>query len=218
MPAPAASSLLICLSLTVFAWSTDRPNLWVFKPSFRFDDRVRHWSVTKNLTGRANHRHVFIIARLEPAPENRRGLLNRAGAAAASPLCRRNFAVPCPALGSRGTAMKKLLVAGLVAGCLIPFEAKAQHRAGDAALGAVSGAVVLGPVGAVAGALIGYTAGPAIAHSWGVGRSTSRSRTRRATQSAAATERQAAASPSPAVKTPEPATGQKAAPPVQGFE
>jgi hypothetical protein len=34
-------------------------------------------------------------------------------------------------------------------------------------LGALSGAVVLGPVGAVAGAVIGFTAGPAISHSWG---------------------------------------------------
>ena len=35
----------------------------------------------------------------------------------------------------------------------------AQERAGDAALGALSGAVVLGPVEAVAGAVIGLTAG-----------------------------------------------------------
>jgi hypothetical protein len=47
----------------------------------------------------------------------------------------------------------------------------AQERATDAALGAVSGAVVLGPVGAVAGALVGYTAGPSIAHSWHLRRS-----------------------------------------------
>jgi len=54
--------------------------------------------------------------------------------------------------------------------------ASAQHRAGDAALGAVSGAVVLGPVGAVAGAFIGYSAGPSIARSWGLDRSRSRQR------------------------------------------
>jgi len=42
----------------------------------------------------------------------------------------------------------------------------AQERAGDAAMGAVSGAVVLGPVGAVAGAVIGYTSGPAISRAW----------------------------------------------------
>ena len=54
---------------------------------------------------------------------------------------------------------------------LAPSVALAQHRAGDAALGAVSGAVVLGPVGAVAGAFIGYSAGPSIARSWGLDRS-----------------------------------------------
>src|SRR5256714_15500459 len=74
--------------------------------------------------------------------------------------------------------MKTLLVAALIAGSLISFEAKAQERAGDAALGAVSGAVVLGPIGAVAGAFIGYSAGPSIARSWGLDRSRS-SRVRR---------------------------------------
>jgi hypothetical protein len=42
-----------------------------------------------------------------------------------------------------------------------------ERRGGDAALGALSGAVVLGPIGAVAGAVVGYTAGPSIAHAWG---------------------------------------------------
>ena len=50
---------------------------------------------------------------------------------------------------------------------LVPSAALAQ-RAGDAALGAVAGAVVLGPVGAVAGAFVGYTAGPSISRSWGL--------------------------------------------------
>jgi hypothetical protein len=54
---------------------------------------------------------------------------------------------------------------------LSTLGALAQERAGDAALGALSGAVVLGPVGAVAGAVIGYTAGPSISHSWGLRRS-----------------------------------------------
>jgi hypothetical protein len=53
----------------------------------------------------------------------------------------------------------------------VPTRLGAQERAGDAALGVVSGAVVLGPIGAAAGALIGYTAGPAIARSWGIRRS-----------------------------------------------
>src|ERR1700748_2755507 len=46
-----------------------------------------------------------------------------------------------------------------------------EHRGGDAALGALSGAVVFGPVGAIAGAAVGYAAGPSIAHSWGFRRS-----------------------------------------------
>lgn len=67
--------------------------------------------------------------------------------------------------------MKKLLILAVIAGSFVSLEAKAQERAGSAAIGAVSGAVVLGPIGAVAGALIGFTAGPAIARSWSVGRS-----------------------------------------------
>jgi hypothetical protein len=63
--------------------------------------------------------------------------------------------------------MKKPLAAAVVALSFGPAGVLAQERAGDAALGALSGAVVLGPVGAVAGAVIGFTAGPAISHSWG---------------------------------------------------
>jgi hypothetical protein len=64
--------------------------------------------------------------------------------------------------------MKKVLITAVVLLACVPASAVAQERAGSAALGAVSGAVVLGPVGAVAGAVIGYTAGPSIARSWGV--------------------------------------------------
>jgi hypothetical protein len=69
--------------------------------------------------------------------------------------------------------MKRILAAAAVALCFASSAAMAQERVGSAALGALSGAVVLGPIGAVAGAAIGYTAGPAIARSWGVGRSSS---------------------------------------------
>jgi hypothetical protein len=117
-----------------------------------------------------------------------------------------------------------LLVAAVIAGSLISFEARAGDRVGDAALGAVSGAVVLGPVGAVAGALIGYTAGPSIARSWGIGRSASRSRARRETQAMSGTQepgtqQQAAASvvSSSPVRNPDTPAG-KRPPPVQGFE
>jgi hypothetical protein len=65
--------------------------------------------------------------------------------------------------------MRGRLAAAMIAVALTSSAALAQERMGDAALGAVSGAVVLGPVGAAAGAVIGYTAGPAIARSWGIG-------------------------------------------------
>src|SRR6516164_7749330 len=64
--------------------------------------------------------------------------------------------------------MNKALVPAIVFLACAPAAAVAQERAGDAALGAVSGAVVLGPIGAVAGALVGYTAGPSISHAWGL--------------------------------------------------
>ena len=69
-----------------------------------------------------------------------------------------------------GYRMKKVAVAAVIAIC-VPSPTLADERVGDAALGAVSGAVVLGPIGAVAGAAIGYTAGPAIANAWGLRRS-----------------------------------------------
>jgi hypothetical protein len=121
---------------------------------------------------------------------------------------------------TQGSVMKRLLVAAVVAGSLISYGARAQERAGSAALGAVSGAVVLGPVGAVAGAFIGYTAGPSIAHSWGVGRSASRPRARRTVQASTVPEQQAAvrATPLPAVKPAEAVVAGKSVPPVQGFD
>src|SRR3569833_4260109 len=64
--------------------------------------------------------------------------------------------------------MPKALITAVALLACVPVSAVAQERAGDAALGAVSGAAVLGPGGAVAGALFGYTAGPSIARSWGV--------------------------------------------------
>jgi hypothetical protein len=64
-------------------------------------------------------------------------------------------------------SMKNPLAVAVVALSFAPSCVVGQERSGDAALGALSGAVVLGPVGAVAGAVIGFTAGPAISHSWG---------------------------------------------------
>jgi len=69
----------------------------------------------------------------------------------------------------------------LLALALVSSAATAQERAGDAALGAVSGAVVLGPIGAVAGAFVGYAAGPSIANAWGLRRSNPHRHVRRST-------------------------------------
>jgi hypothetical protein len=129
--------------------------------------------------------------------------------------------------------MKKLLVAAVIAGSCYSLEANAQERAGSAAIGAVSGAVVLGPVGAVAGALIGFTAGPAIARSWGVGHSASRSRLQQTRQATAGPQEAAVRGtplplPKPAeafalknaqqtARAPEMTAG-KNTPPPQGFE
>ena len=82
----------------------------------------------------------------------------------------------------------KRLVAGAMTAILAaaPVSAVGQERAGDAALGAVSGGVIFGPVGAVAGAVVGYTAGPAIARAWGLKKSKPRRARRARSQSAQA--------------------------------
>ena len=76
--------------------------------------------------------------------------------------------------------MKKTTASAALFLALMSSTAMAEERAGDAALGALSGAVVLGPIGAVAGAVIGWTAGPSISHSWGLNRSSAPRYQRRA--------------------------------------
>lgn len=128
--------------------------------------------------------------------------------------------------------MTKALITALAILTCLPASALAQERAGDAALGAVSGAVVLGPVGAVAGALIGYTAGPSIARSWGIRGSQSArhrqpprraaaarsdaSRTRKAM--AANGPMRAAGNPAPPVQAAPAVPAHPPAPPVQAFD
>ncbi len=75
--------------------------------------------------------------------------------------------------------MKKLVAAVVLAASCMSSAALAGERVGDAALGGLSGALVFGPVGAIAGVAVGYTAGPAIARSWGLKRYPRRSVTRR---------------------------------------
>ena len=97
-----------------------------------------------------------------------------------------------------------------------------EHRGGDAALGALSGAVVLGPIGAVAGAVVGYTAGPSIARSWGFRRSRTAAQTHGPAREARAevplpAPRAASAPPRVAAQPPALNKG-PVAPPVQTFE
>jgi hypothetical protein len=123
-----------------------------------------------------------------------------------------------------------VLAAALVA---LSSSVAAQERAGDAALGALSGAVVLGPIGAVAGAVVGYTAGPSIAQSWGMRRSSAGTRYR-TTKQAPRTQRQGLRAerqgartdqvggsntpPTPARATAPGPSDKASLPPAQGFE
>ena len=91
--------------------------------------------------------------------------------------------------------MIKAVIAAAVLLVIATSAASAQHRAGDAALGAVSGAVVLGPIGAVAGAFIGYSAGPSIARSWGIDRSRASRQRRQASNESVRGARAEAPSP-----------------------
>ena len=109
--------------------------------------------------------------------------------------------------------MKAIIAVGLVC-ALASSQARAGERVGDAALGALSGAVVLGPVGFVAGAVVGYTAGPAIARSWRANRNLPRHRARVAKRSHVAAKQRASA-PAPGEVTPAPGVG---GPPAQGLE
>jgi len=51
---------------------------------------------------------------------------------------------------------------------LVLTPAAAGDRLGDGAMGALAGAVVAGPVGLVAGAVIGYAGGPNISERLGI--------------------------------------------------
>lgn len=116
--------------------------------------------------------------------------------------------------------MKKQ-VAILALALVLPTAATAGERATDAALGAVSGAVVLGPIGAVAGAFIGYTAGPSMSRAWGLrGGKASARQPRRTADADARPYRESQASmrdPAPAT-APAPARKAAKAPPVQPLE
>jgi hypothetical protein len=125
--------------------------------------------------------------------------------------------------GYGGFRMRKTIATVTLSLALISSAAMAQERTGDAALGALSGALVLGPVGAVAGALVGYAAGPSIASAWGLRRSSSprRSTTAEPAPNASASspaQRRQAYAAMPAAAPPPSVQSSGSAPPVQPLE
>jgi hypothetical protein len=114
----------------------------------------------------------------------------------------------------------RFVVPVVAAMTLVPMQAQAGERVGDAALGALSGAVVFGPVGLVAGAVVGYTAGPHIAQSWRNSRHHPRHsvRSQKRPQRVAARQRAPASAEKPAAGTVAPAGKGVGGPPAQGLE
>jgi hypothetical protein len=89
--------------------------------------------------------------------------------------------------------MKKLLVLAIIGGSLTCTQARAQERVGSAAIGVVAGALILGPVGAIAGGLVGYTAGPEMSRGLTAEQPRERSRARRSARSGNGSKRATAA-------------------------
>ncbi len=123
-------------------------------------------------------------------------------------------------LVNRGVGgMKRIIAVGVLL-AVMPAAVQAQERFGDAALGAFSGGVVLGPVGLVAGAIVGYTAGPSIARTWRENGYYARPRARTVKRQARVASKQRAPVSAPAAGTVTPQSPAPGAggPPAQGLE
>ena len=83
--------------------------------------------------------------------------------------------------------LRKISHASIIATLLIgPAMADDVDRAVEGVLGGAAGGLLLGPIGLVAGAVTGYTAGPAISHSWGLDRKCSNGRRKRSQKASSA--------------------------------
>jgi len=112
----------------------------------------------------------------------------------------------------------KPLMAAVTIMLALASPARAEERVGSAALGALSGGLVFGPIGLVAGAVVGYTAGPTIARSWRANRHQPRPNAKtakRPAQVAASQPKARKSASAPGEVTPAPGAG---GPPVQGLE
>ncbi len=76
--------------------------------------------------------------------------------------------------------MKKALIYIAAAAYIASSGAYAGERILDSGLGGASGAIVFGPVGAIAGGVIGYAKGPSISRAMGLGGRHHRHTTRQA--------------------------------------
>src|SRR6476660_4227703 len=97
-----------------------------------FGGRGRHWRAARSIAGNAI------------------GQIARAVLVATLPQCRRNLGISSESTSfDLAGKMTRSLAAFAAAIFLVSSGALAQERAGDAGLGAVAGALVLGPVGAI---------------------------------------------------------------------